>query len=83
MLQVDIEAELDSLEVQGWQRSLALALAAGIDEKANASMASELRTLMQSLGSRATVKATTTVADEIKARREKRRAAQSRSAKSS
>lgn len=79
----DVTAELDKLEVQGWQRSVALALASAIDEKANASMASELRTLMNSLGSAVAAKKTVRVNDDLKAKREQRRATQSRSAKSS
>ena len=78
----DIAAELDLLEVAGWQRSVALALASGLDEKANASMASELRSLMTAVGSRAVVKTTPKVNDDLREQREKRRA-ESRSAQSS
>lgn len=78
----DIADELDALEVTGWQRSVALALASGLDEKANASMASELRSLMTSVGSRAVVKTAPKVNDDLRLQREKRRA-ESRSAKSS
>jgi hypothetical protein len=79
----DVTTELDALDVQGWQRSVALALAAAIDDKANASMASELRTLMASVGSRAQVKAVPKVNDDLKSKREQRRATQSRASKSS
>lgn len=82
-LRVDIESELDLLEVRGWRRALALSLADAIDEKANASMSTELRTLMTSLGSHTAVKSTPRVNDDLKSKREQRRAAQSRSAKSS
>ena len=78
----DISDELDALEVAGWQRSVALALASALDEKANASMASELRSLMTAVGSRAVVKATPKVNDDLREQREKRRA-ESRTAKSS
>jgi len=78
----DVSDELDRLEVQGWQRSVALALASALDEKANASMASELRALMASVGSKAVVKPAAVVSDDLKSQREKRRA-ESRSAKSS
>jgi len=78
----DVEAELDRLEVTGWQRSVALALAAALDEKANASMASELRALMATVGSKVAAKATPKVNDDLREQREKRRA-ESRSAKSS
>ena len=78
----DITAELDLLEVAGWQRSVALALASGLDEKANASMASELRSLMTAVGSRAVVKTTPKVNDDLREQREKRRA-ESRSAQGS
>ena len=78
----DITDELDALEVAGWQRSVALALASGLDEKPNASMASELRSLMTSVGSRAVVKTTPKVNDDLREQREKRRA-ESRTAKSS
>lgn len=78
----DVTDELDRLVVSGWQRSTALALAAALDEKANASMASELRSLMSSVGSRAVVKPVPKVNDDLREQREKRRA-ESRSAKSS
>jgi len=78
----DIAAELDLLEVAGWQRSVALALASGLDAKANASMASELRSLMTAVGSRAVVKTTPKVNDDLREQREKRRA-ESRSAQGS
>jgi len=78
----DVTDELDRLSVSGWQRSTALALAAALDEKANASMASELRSLMSAVGSRPAVKADVKVNDELKSQREKRRA-ESRSAQSS
>ena len=78
----DITTELDLLEVAGWQRSVALALASGLDAKANASMASELRSLMTAVGSRAVVKTTPKVNDDLREQREKRRA-ESRSAQGS
>ncbi|MBK5238950.1 MAG: hypothetical protein JJE28_07570 [Actinomycetales bacterium] len=78
----DVEAELDRLEVAGWQRSVALALASALDEKANASMASELRSLMGSVGSKTAAKPVPKVNDDLREQREKRRV-ESRSAKSS
>lgn len=78
----DVEAELDRLEVVGWQRSVALGLAVALDEKPNASMSAELRVLMASVGSKASAKKAPRVNDDLKVQREKRRA-ESRSAKSS
>ena len=78
----DVTDELDRLSVTGWQRSTALALASALDEKANASMASELRSLMTAVGSRPAVKGDVKVNDELKSQREKRRA-ESRSAQGS
>ena len=78
----DVTAELDRLSVSGWQRSTALALASALDEKANASMASELRSLMTAVGSRPAVKQEPKVNDDLKSQREKRRA-ESRSAQGS
>lgn len=78
----DVEAELYKLEILGWQRSLALKLASELDVKANASMASELRSLMASVGSRSAEKKIPKVNDDLREQREKRRV-ESRSAKSS
>ena len=78
----DVTDELDKLSVTGWQRSTALALASALDEKANASMASELRSLMTAVGSRPVVKSAPKVNDDLKSQREKRRA-ESRSAQGS
>lgn len=78
----EVEDEMDRLEVSGWQRSVAVALAAALDERPSASMASELRALMTAVGSRAVVKASPKVNDDLREQREKRRA-ESRSAKSS
>ncbi len=75
----DVTEELDRLVVTGWQRSTALALASALDEKANASMASELRSLMAAVGSRPAIKAAPKVNDELKSQRDKRRV-ESRSA---
>jgi hypothetical protein len=78
----DVTEELDRLSVTGWQRSTALALASALDEKANASMASELRSLMTAVGSRPVVVSAPKVNDDLKSQREKRRA-ESRSAQGS
>ena len=78
----EVTAELDRLAVNGWQRSVALALAEALDEKANASMASELRSLMTAVGSRPAIKQEPKVNDDLKTQREKRRA-ESRSAQGS
>ena len=78
----DVTDELDRLSVSGWQRSTALALASALDEKANASMASELRSLMNAVGSRPVAQSAPKVNDDLKSQREKRRA-ESRTAKSS
>ena len=79
----EVTTELDRLEVSGWQRSVALALSEALDEKANASMASELRALMNSVGSKATVKQVPKVSDDLKTQREKRRADQANAASGS
>lgn len=70
----EVSKELKALECAGWQRELALSLAKGMDDAPNASLAKELRFLMDELGSERNVE-TGDVADELAAKRAERRRA--------
>lgn len=68
----EISAELERLNVTGWRLEIALALAGQLDSEPNASVARELRLLMQEAGSAAAPKESNLV-DDLKQRRERRR----------
>jgi hypothetical protein len=68
----EILAALDVLAVTGWRREIALALATQLDSEPNASVARELRILMQEIGA-AEVPKESSLVDDLKARRERRR----------
>lgn len=71
-----VVAALDAAGVSGWQREIAEALAAALDESPNASTAKELKALVLELtGDAVEVKAD--VSDDLAAKRAARRAASS------
>lgn len=69
-----VRAALDESKVSGWQRDIAEALAAAMDDSPNASTAKELKTLMLELvGERNEEKAD--VSDDLASKRAARRSA--------
>lgn len=68
----EILVELDRLGVDGWRREIALALAYQLDAEPNASIARELRLLMQEAAASAIPKESSLV-DDLKQRRERRK----------
>lgn len=71
-VEVEVLVELDRLGVDGWRREIALSLASQLDSEPNASVARELRILMQEVGAAAVPKESSLV-DDLKQRRERRR----------
>lgn len=71
----EVEAALEGLSCEAWERELALALAGEMDESPNASLAKELRSVMADLGAAKPVESGD-VADDLAAKRAERRRAQ-------
>lgn len=69
-------AALDGVAASGWQREIAEALAAAMDESPNASTAKELRVLMSELTG-GSVERKADVSDDLASKRAARRAAAS------
>ena len=70
----EVSAALEGVPCEGWQRELALALATGMDDSPNASLAKELKALMGELGAERPAEVGD-VADELAAKRAERRRA--------
>ena len=78
----EIRAELSRLGISGWQYELAISLADAMDEEPTASVANQLRVLMNDISDGAAPQAATP-ADELRKKREARRADERRRASSS
>lgn len=70
----EVKGELDRLNVGGWRRAVAEGLAKQLDAEPNASMARELRALMSEAGSRPMPVKQGSRLDELRAKREAKRA---------
>jgi hypothetical protein len=72
-VQSSVTAELEGRSVPGWKRELLLTLAEAMDTSPNASIAKELRSLMDDVGAKPA--AVGDVSDDLAAKRAARRSA--------